>query len=341
MNMAAPINDWLAKTVEPALEPDLPICDPHHHLWDGRTDRVEPRYFLDELEADVGSGHNIVSTVFIEARAMYRSDPPMELRPVGEVEFVQGIAAQSASGMYSRTKAAHGIVGHANLHLGTEVRRVLEALQAASPNRFKGIRHGVSWDPHPEVPIVGAYPMADQLLSDDYRAGARVLAEMGLSLDLSLLHPQLPQLVDFANTVPDLTIVLNHVGGLMRTGPYAGNSDEVMANWRSGIAAAAGCDNVVIKLGGVGMPRLGYDFHERETPVGSEELAAAIDPVIRYCIEQFGPSRCMFESNFPVDKESFSYSIMWNAFKRVSADFSADERADMFYGCAARAYRVG
>ena len=189
--MAAPINDWLAKTVEPALEPDLPICDPHHHLWDGRTDRVEPRYFLDELEADTGSGHNIVSTVFIEARAMYRADPPMELRPVGEVEFVQGIAAQSASGMYSRTKAAHGIVGHANLHLGTEVRRVLEALQAASPNRFKGIRHGVSWDPNPEIPIVGAYPMPDQLLSDDYRAGARVLAEMGLSLDVSLLHPQL------------------------------------------------------------------------------------------------------------------------------------------------------
>ena len=211
--MAAPINDWLAKTVEPALEPDLPICDPHHHLWDGRTDRVEPRYFLDELEADTGSGHNIVSTVFIEARAMYRADPPMELRPVGEVEFVQGIAAQSASGIYSRTKAAHGIVGHANLHLGTEVRRVLEALQAASPNRFKGIRHGVSWDPNPEIPIVGAYPMPDQLLSDDYRAGARVLADMGLSLDVSLLHPQLPQLVDFANAVPDLTIVLNHVGG--------------------------------------------------------------------------------------------------------------------------------
>ena len=158
--MAAPINDWLAKTVEPALEPDLPICDPHHHLWDGRADRVEPRYFLDELEADTASGHNIVSTVFIEARAMYRTDPPMELRPVGEVEFVQGIAAQSASGMYSRTRAAHGIVGHANLHLGIEVRRVLEALQAASPNRFKGIRHGVSWDPNPEIPIVGAYPDA-------------------------------------------------------------------------------------------------------------------------------------------------------------------------------------
>ena len=339
--MAAPINDWLAKTVEPALEPDLPICDPHHHFWDGRDDRVEPRYMLAELLADTDSGHNIASTVFIEARAMYRADPPMELRPVGEVEFVQGIAAQSASGMYSRTRAAHGIVGHANLHLGDDVRRVLEALQAASPNRFKGIRHGVGWDPHPEIPIVGAYPMPNQLASDDYRAGARVLAEMGLSLDVSLLHPQLPELADFARAVPNLTIVLNHVGGLMRIGPYAANPDEVMANWRAGIAAVAQCPNVVIKLGGVGMPRLGYDFHQRETPVGSEELAAAIDPVMRHCIEQFGPNRCMFESNFPVDKESFSYCVMWNAFKRMSADFSAGERADLFHDTAARAYRLG
>ena len=339
--MAAPINDWLAKTVEPALEPGLPICDPHHHFWDGRDDRVEPRYMLAELLADTDSGHNIVATVFIEARAMYRADPPMELRPVGEVEFVQGIAAQSASGMYSRTRAAHGIVGHANLHLGTDVRRVLEALQAASSNRFKGIRHGVGWDPHPEIPIVGAYPMPDQLASEDYRAGAGVLSEMDLSLDVSLLHPQLPELADFARAVPDLTIVLNHVGGLMRIGPYAANPDEVMANWRSGIAAVAECPNVVIKLGGVGMPRLGYDFHQRETPVGSEELAAAIDPVMRYCIEQFGPSRCMFESNFPVDKESFSYCVMWNAFKRVSSDFSVSERADLFHDTAARAYRLG
>ena len=340
MTMAAPINHWLAQTVEPALEPDLPICDPHHHFWDGRDDRVEPRYLLAELLADTDSGHNIVSTVFIEARAMYRAAPPMELRPVGEVEFVQGIAAQSASGMYSSVKAAHGIVGHANLHLGDDVRRVLEALQAASPNRFKGIRHGVGWDPHPEIPIVGAYPMPNQLASDDYRAGARVLAQMGLSLDVSLLHPQLPELADFARAVPDLTIVLNHVGGLMRIGPYAANPDEVMANWRAGIAAVAECPNVVIKLGGVGMPRLGYDFHQRQTPVGSEELAAAIDPVMRHCIEQFGPNRCMFESNFPVDKESFSYCVMWNAFKRMSADFSPSERADLFHDTATRAYRL-
>ena len=339
--MAAPINDWLAQTVEPTLEPDLPICDPHHHFWDQRPDRVEPRYMLDQLMADTGSGHNIVSTVFVEARSMYRDGASDEMRPVGEVEFVQGIAAQSASGIYGNTRAAHGIVGHANLHLGSNVRPVLEALRAASPNRFSGIRHGVGWDPHPEIASPGAYPFPNQLASDDYRAGARVLAEMNLSLDVSCLHPQLPEVSDFARAVPDLTIVLNHVGGLMRTGPYASNPDETMANWRAGIAAAASAPNVVLKLGGVGMARTGFDWHQRSTPVGSEEVAGSIDPIMRYCIEQFGPSRCMFESNFPVDKESFSYHVMWNAFKRMSADFSASERADMFHDCAARAYRLG
>ena len=339
--MAAPINDWLAQTVEPTLEPDLPICDPHHHFWDQRPDRVEPRYMLDQLMADTGSGHNIVSTVFVEARSMYRDGASDEMRPVGEVEFVQGIAAQSASGIYGNTRAAHGIVGHANLHLGGDVRPVLEALRAASPNRFSGIRHGVGWDPHPEIASPGAYPFPNQLASDDYRAGARVLAEMNLSLDVSCLHPQLPEVADFARAVPDLIIVLNHVGGLMRTGPYASNPDETMANWRAGIAAAASAPNVVLKLGGVGMARTGFDWHQRSTPVGSEEVATSIDPIMRYCIEQFGPSRCMFESNFPVDKESFSYHVMWNAFKRMSADFSASERADMFHHCAARAYRLG
>ena len=338
--MPAPINEWLAQTAEPALEPDLPICDPHHHFWDARPDRVEPRYLLPELLADTASGHNIVSTVFIEARAMYRADPDDPFRTVGEVEFVQGLAAQSASGMYGSARAAQGIIGHANLHLGAAVRPALEALLAASPNRFRGIRHGVGWDPHPEVASPGAYPFPNQLGSPEYRAGAQVLAEMGLSLDVSLLHPQLPELADFALAMPELTIVLNHVGGLIRTGPYAAHPDEVMANWRAGIAAVAAAPNVVLKLGGVGMPRLGYDFHRRERPVGSAELAAAIDPVVRYCIDQFGPERCMFESNFPVDKESFSYGVMWNAFKRLSADYSPAERANLFHDTAARAYRL-
>lgn len=334
-------NDWLALTTEPTLEPALPICDPHHHFWDMRHERIPyQRYLLHELAADIHSGHNVRSTVFIEARAMYRADGPDELRPVGEVEFVQGLAAASASGLYGPGRAAAAIVGHANLLLGDRVAAVLEALQAASPNRFRGIRHSVTWDPHPEVENTAAHRMQGQLASATFRAGAQVLAQMGLSLEGWMYFPQLPELVDFARAVPNLTIILNHIGGLMRVGPYANHEDEVLATWRRGIAAVATCPNVYMKLGGLGMPRTGFDWHTRATPIGSEELAAGMAPLLHYCIEQFGPSRCMFESNFPVDKVSFSYHVMYNAFKRLSAGYSASERAAMFHDTAARIYRV-
>jgi predicted TIM-barrel fold metal-dependent hydrolase len=334
-------NDWLALTQEPALEPELPICDPHHHFWDLRVQRIPyQRYLLHELADDVNSGHNVRSTVFIEARSMYRTDGPEEMRPVGEVEFVQGLAAASASGLYGPCRAAAAIVGHANLNLGDRVKGVLEALQAASPNRFRGIRHSVTWDPHPEVENTAAHNMPGQLASENFRAGARVLAGMGLSLEGWLYFPQLPELADFAKAVPDLTIILNHIGGLIRVGPYAHRDDEVLATWRSGIAAAAACPNVNIKLGGMGMPRTGFDWHTRTQPIGSEALAESMAPFMTYCIEQFGPERCMFESNFPVDKVSFSYPVMYNAFKRLSKGYTASERAAMFHDTAARVYRV-
>jgi predicted TIM-barrel fold metal-dependent hydrolase len=320
------------------LEPEIPICDPHHHFWDFRTDRLPyQRYLLHELAADMYSGHNVRSTVFIEARSMYRPDGPEELRPVGEVEFVQGLAAASASGLYGPARAAAGIVGHADLKLGASVQPVLEALQAASPNRFRGIRHAVGWDPYPGLAkrdIQGA------LATDGYRAGARVLAKMGLTLDNSLYFTQLYELADFARAVPDLTIVLNHIGGLLRVGPYANRDDEVLAAWRQGIDAAAQCPNIVIKLGGVGQLRYGFDWHERPEPIGSEELAGHLAPLLHYCIEQFGPDRCMFESNFPVDKVSYSYLVVYNAFKRLSKGYSASERAAMFHDTAARVYRI-
>ena len=334
-------NDWLALTGEPALEPELPICDPHHHFWDFRMERIPyQRYLLHELADDVNSGHNVRSTVFVEARSMYRVGGPEELRPVGEVEFVQGLAAASATGLYGPCKAAAAIVGHANLHLGEGVRPVLEALQAASPNRFRGIRHSVTWDPHPEVENTAAFNRENQLGMDGFRTGARVLASMGMTLEGWMFHPQMPELADFARAVPDLTIVLNHIGGLSRTGPYAGRDDEVMPAWRQGIDAAAACPNVVMKLGGLGMPRNGFDWHTRDKPIGSEELAQDMAPIMDYCIEKFGPSRCMFESNFPVDKVSFSYNVMYNAFKRLSKSYSASERADMFHDTAARVYRI-
>jgi predicted TIM-barrel fold metal-dependent hydrolase len=334
-------NDWLALTPEPTLEPEIPICDPHHHFWDFRPQRIPyQRYLLHELAADVNSGHNVRSTVFIEARSMYRADGPVEMGPVGEVEFVQGLAAASASGLYGPCRAAASIVGHADLNLGPRVEPVLEALRAASPNRFRGIRHSVTWDPHPEVENTAAHNTKGQLASRNFRAGARALARMGLSLEGWLYFPQLPELADLAKALPDLTIILNHIGGLMRVGPYANRDNEVLSTWRSGIAAVADCPNVNIKLGGIGMPRTGFDWHARIKPIGSAELAESMAPFMTYCIEQFGPDRCMFESNFPVDKVAYSYNVMYNAFKRLSKGYSAAERAAMFHDTAARVYRI-
>jgi predicted TIM-barrel fold metal-dependent hydrolase len=330
--------DWLALTPEATLEPEIPICDAHHHLWEFRPEPVHyQRYLLQELADDLNSGHNVRSTVFIEVKTRYRTDGPEAMRPVGEVAFVEALTAENARGQYGPAKIAAGIIGYADLKLGDRVTPVLEAMQAASPDRFRGIRHATGWDPSPELAnreIEGA------LSSDSYRAGARVLASMGLCLENSLYHPQLPELAEFARAVPELTIILNHIGGLVRIGPYANRDDEVLPAWRRGIAAVAACPNVILKLGGVGQVRFGFDWHKRDKPIGSEELAEALSPLMQYCIEQFGPNRCMFESNFPVDKVSYSYQVVYNAFKRLSKGYSASERAAMFHDTATRVYCV-
>jgi len=330
--------DWLALTPEPTLEPELPICDPHHHLWEFRPEPVPyQRYLLPDLAEDLHSGHNVRATVFIEVKARYRPDGPEEMRPVGEVEFVEGLATESARGTYGRTRVAAAIMGYADLKLGVRVAPVLEAMQAASPDRFRGVRHSTGWDPSPELvnrDIQGV------LASDQYRAGARVLAGLGLCLENSLYHPQLAELAALARAIPDLTIILNHIGGLVRVGAYANRDDEVLPAWRQGMAAVAACPNVIIKLGGVGQRRFGFDWQARAKPIGSTELAAALSPLMQYCIEQFGPDRCMFESNFPVDKVSYSYNVVYNAFKRLSTGYSAAERAAMFHDTAVRVYRI-
>jgi L-fuconolactonase len=259
------------------------------------------------------------------------------MKPVGEVEFVQGLAAASASGLYGPCRAAATIIGHVELKLGDRAEPVLEALQAASPNRFKGIRHIVTWDRDPRVE---SRETEGVLSTPAFRAGAKVLGRMGLSLDTICCWPQLPEMVDFARAVPEVTIIMNHLGGLNRTGAFEGRDSEVMTGWRAGMAELATCPNVLLKLGGMGMPRFGFDWHLRDTPVGSEELAEQIKPLMDYCIEAFGPDRCMFESNFPVDKVSFSHPVLYNAFKRYSAGYSASERAALFHDTAARAYRI-
>ena len=331
-------NDWLALTQEPTLEPTLPICDPHHHFWDRRPASIPyQRYLLHELNDDIYSGHNVISTVFLEARSMYSEDATDELRSVGEVEFVQGLAAASASGVYGPSRAAAGIMGHADLKLGADVAPVLDALQAASPNRFRGIRHNITWNNDP------AWENRENegvVTSPKFIEGAKVLSQKGLRLDIMQSFPQMPEIAEFAKAVPDLPIIVNHVGGVSRVGIYGGKDDEIIPIWRDGVTALAACPNVTMKLGGLGMPRFGFGWHTRETPIGSEELAEAMKPWMRHCIEQFGPDRCMFESNFPPDKVSFSYNIMYNAFKLLSKDYSATERAALLHDTAVRVYGI-
>jgi predicted TIM-barrel fold metal-dependent hydrolase len=333
-------HDWLALTLETALEPDLPICDPHHHLWDRETARVAPRYLLDEILADTGSGHRIVSTVFIECGAMLRRDGPEALRVVGETEFVNGIAAMSASGLYGPTRVAAGIVGTADLRLGDAVAGVLDAQIAAGGGRLRGIRRAGAWDADPAVPRHRTNPGPGLFLRDDFRAGFAHLARRGLTFEAWVYHRQIPDVTALARAFPETTIVLNHFGGPLGVGPYTGKAAEVFAAWRASIAELATCPNVVAKLGGINMEMNGFGWHEGPKPPGSRELLDATRHYYELTIERFGVARCMFESNFPVDKASCSYTVLWNAFKRLTAGYSPAEKAALFHDTAARVYRL-
>ncbi|RPH84429.1 MAG: amidohydrolase [Candidatus Rokuibacteriota bacterium] len=333
-------HDWLALTPEAPLEPGLPICDPHHHLWDRQAGRVAPRYLLDEIVEDVGAGHNVVSTVFIECGAMFRRDGPEALRCVGETEFVNGIAAMSASGLYGPARIAAGIVGTADLRLGDAVAGVLDAQIAAGGGRFRGIRRAAAWDADPAVPAHRTQPGAGLFLRDDFRVGFKHLAPRRLTFEAWCYHHQIPDVTALARAFGDTTIILNHFGGPLGVGPYAGRADEVFAQWRTCIDQLATCPNVVVKLGGINMEMNGFGWHERSRPPGSQELMEATRRYYEHTIEKFGADRCMFESNFPVDKASCSYTVLWNSFKRLTARYSEAEKARLFHDTTARVYRL-
>ena len=327
--------DWLTLTDEAALEPELPIIDPHHHLWD----RPGNRYLLEDLVADVRA-HNVRQTVFVECSSMYRADGPEEFKVVGETEFVQGIAAMSASGQYGDIRVATGIVGSANLRLGDRVAPVLEAQIAASPQRFRGIRHRAAWGDPSVAPNQAADLPQHVLLDPSFRKGYAHLRTYGLSFEGWVYHTHIADLADLARTFPDTTIIFNHLGGPIGIGSYAGRSEEVFAAWKPAVAELATCPNVVAKVGGIQMVVNGYRWHERDRPPTSDELLDANEKWYRYTIEQFGPSRCMFESNFPVDRLSCSYTVLWNQFKKLTRGFLVDERTAMFHDTAMRVYRL-
>jgi predicted TIM-barrel fold metal-dependent hydrolase len=330
--------EWLDRRREDPLDPALPIVDPHHHL----IDRPESgTYLMSDLLEDIGSGHSIVATVYLEWLSMYRAGGPEEMRPVGEIEFANGVAAMSASGGYGKPRLCAGIVGYADLMLGARVAEVLEAMIAVGGGRFRGIRYIASSDP--DQAQWGATFVRPQglLLDKRVREGFAQLAPLGLSFDAWAFHPQLGDVVDLARAFPATPIVMNHVGGPIGLGRYKGKRNEVFADWSARIRELAACPNVHVKLGGLGMKMFGFDVHEGELPPSSEQLAAAWRPYVETCIAAFGPSRAMFESNFPVDKGSYGYGVFWNACKRLAQGASAAEKADLFHDTASRFYRLG
>jgi L-fuconolactonase len=326
--------EWLDQVSEPIIEPERPIIDPHHHLWQrGRGFD----YVLADLWADTESGHNIEKTVFVECRASYRESGPEHLRPLGETEFVVDIAEESAKGDGAEIA---GIVGHADLTLGAAVEEVLSAHESLGRGRFRGIRHAGAHAEHPDALMIPGRAPAGLYADERFREGIKALGQLGYTYDTWHYHYQNREFADLAAAAPGTTMILDHFGTPLGVGPYEGQREEIFAQWKQDIALIAERENVVAKLGGLAMPDNGFGWNRRETPATSDELVEAQRRYYLHTIECFGPERCMFESNFPVDKFSISYPVLWNALKKIAADFSEDEKQAMFYGTAARVYRL-
>ena len=328
--------NWLGQVREPAIEPKRRIVDPHHHLW---CNPERGDYLLDDLWADTGSGHNVEKTVFVECRASYRTSGPEHLKCVGESEFVAAIAAASAKGGTGKAVIS-AIVAHADLTQGTVLEEVLAAHAEAGRGLFRGIRHAGARDPHPEDLTIPGRGPEGLYARKDFRDGVKTLGRLGYTYDTWHYHHQNPAFAELARAVPQTTMVLDHFGTPLGVGRYANQREAIFAQWKKDIAEIAKCPNVVAKLGGLAMPDNGFGWNGRATPPTSDEFVAAQKRYYLHAIECFGASRCMFESNFPVDKWSISYPVLWNGLKKIVADFSESEKDALFYGTAARVYRL-
>ena len=316
------------------LDPLQIICDPHHHLWD----YPESMYLLDEFLSDVGEGHKLVKTVYVECRRRYRTDGPEHLRPVGETEFIDGVVSAHQN-KTDGPQIAAGIVGFADLTLGPGVDAVLEAHMQAS-SRFRGIRYMSAWHDSDQLRNAQTDPPKDLLQNESFLLGFACLEKHGLSFDAWVYHTQIEEVGQLARTFPNVTIILNHIGGPVGIGPYSEKREEVFAHWRKTIINLASEPNVMIKLGGLTMALSGFGWNKREQKPDYQELAEHMGPYYQTCIEHFGADRCMFESNFPVDKVSCSYTVLWNAFKHIAREYSEGERANLLHDTAIRVYRL-
>jgi predicted TIM-barrel fold metal-dependent hydrolase len=324
--------DWIAQVRETALDPDQRICDPHHHIWPDNHLTGWP-YLLHDLHKDTGAGHDVQRTVFVECRTQYRDSGPVHLRPVGETTFIADIAEQSAR---SGNAEIAGIVAHADLSLGDAVEEVLHAHAQAARGRFKGIRYTTAQNAHPPLAMRASAAMDDPR----FRDGVRKVGDMGYTFDAMVYHPQLPELREVAQACPQTRIVINHLGGFLGTGPYRDHRETHLREWEYAMTRLAKCPNVYLKVGGIGMPMMGYRWDKQSLPATSEDLARVWGQPIRHVIDKFGPERCMFESNYPVDMRGAGYVVLWNAFKRISADYSAEEKDHLFHDTAVHTYRL-
>jgi predicted TIM-barrel fold metal-dependent hydrolase len=328
---------WQGPFTEAVIEPELAIIDAHHHLQEDS----KGRYLFEESVADMATGHNFVATVHVQARSMKRSTGPEHLKDIGEIEFARGIAAMAATGLYGGVRLCDGIVGWADFRLDPElVAEILDASEEAAGGRFRGIRQIAPWA---DGELGKSMPLnaPEGLLRDpDFRRGFAELARRGHSFDAWLFHPQLADVASLADEFADTPIILNHLGGRLGIGQYASRFDEEYPKWQTAIRDLAQRPNIYVKVGGLGMLYGGYDFHTRPRAPTSEELAKAWGPFIREAVDAFGPGRAMMESNFPVDNQSASFPVIWNALKRCVQNYTSVERKMLFHGTAQRVYRL-
>lgn len=327
-------HEWLAGRTEPAIDAQRPIIDAHHHLWN----RADSCYLAAELHADTSATHNVTHSVFVECSASYDDTVEQRFAPVGETRFVVDQAAGMAELHGSRLAA---IVGFADLTLGAALGEVLDAHTQAGHGLFRGIRHGANWSRHSDVQNGHHNPPAHLLASPAYQDGVRELARRELSLDAWQYFDQLDELNQLARAVPDCTIIVNHLGAPLGIGGYANDRAEMLSVWRAGMVAVAAAPNTVLKVGGIGMEHyFGTPWGDLAVPPGSEEIAAHWTDIVHFAIDTFGPDRCMFESNYPVDRQTMSYGVLWNALQILAATYSSAEQDSLFSGTAARAYHI-
>lgn len=326
--------EWLDLVDEAIVDPDRRIIDPHHHLW---PDGGALPYGNDALVGDTGSGHNVVATVFVECRAAYRPDGPDHLRPLGETEFVTERSAALGRDHPDSPPIA-GIVAHADLALGDRLGDVLDGHAEIAGESFVGIRDALARAIEPEALTIAGRAAADRFADRAFREGVRELGRRGLTYDSWHYHHQNVEMLELARSCPDTMMVLDHFGTPLGVGRYADRRDEIFDEWASTIAQLATCDNVVAKIGGLAMPDNGFGWHEADRPPTSDEFVDAQARYYHHTIECFGPERCMFESNFPVDRFSVSYPVLWNALKKIAARYNETEQAAMFEETARRTY---